>query len=152
MVQSPSVQHTLTEYEFSRRSRYETSLLLVINIVTCLRHAAIVETQKSVNTLRNNRGKCVFSVPFRAAGGRAVSIRAALHHARFQGNSVVNTVTTQKYCLWTWPDITELTGSVFRFAVSGYKSEAVSSFSSVLRSEFAESVLGESFEVCYEDY
>jgi hypothetical protein len=34
--------------------------------VTCLRHAAIVETQKSVNTLRNNRGSGVYSVPCRA--------------------------------------------------------------------------------------
>jgi hypothetical protein len=47
----------------------------------------------------------------------------------------------------TWPDATELTGSVFRFADSGYISEAVSTFSSVLRSELAESVLGDSFEV-----
>jgi hypothetical protein len=47
----------------------------------------------------------------------------------------------------TRADATELTGSVFRFAGSGYISEAVSSFSSVLRSEFAKSVLGESFEV-----
>jgi hypothetical protein len=37
--------------------------------VMCLRHAAIVETQKSVNTLRNNRGSGVYSVPFRAMGG-----------------------------------------------------------------------------------
>jgi hypothetical protein len=40
--------------------------------VTCLRHAAIVQTQKSVNTQRNNRGSGVYSVPFRATGGRAV--------------------------------------------------------------------------------
>jgi hypothetical protein len=58
-------------------------------IVTCLRHAAIVEAQKSVNTLRNNRGNGTYSVPS----------RTALHHARFQGNSVVNTVTTQQYSL-----------------------------------------------------
>jgi hypothetical protein len=37
--------------------------------VTCLRHAEIVETQKSLNTLRNNRESGVYSVPFRAAGG-----------------------------------------------------------------------------------
>jgi hypothetical protein len=37
------------------------------NIMTCLRHATIVEAQKSVNTLRNNRGSGVYSVPFRAA-------------------------------------------------------------------------------------
>jgi hypothetical protein len=49
------------------------------NSVTCLRHAAIVETQKSVNTLRNNRGSCVYSVPFRAAGGRAVPSRVEPH-------------------------------------------------------------------------
>jgi hypothetical protein len=67
--------------------------------VTCLRHAAIVEAQKSVNTLRNNRGSGVYSVPFRAAGGRAVPSRVALHHSCFQGNSVVNTVTTQQYSL-----------------------------------------------------
>jgi hypothetical protein len=35
----------------------------------CLRHAAIVETQQSVNMLRNNRGSSVYSVPVRAAGG-----------------------------------------------------------------------------------
>jgi hypothetical protein len=35
----------------------------------CLRHTVIVETQKSVNTLRNNRGNGVYSVLFRAAGG-----------------------------------------------------------------------------------
>jgi hypothetical protein len=46
-------------------------------IVTCLCHAAIVEAQKSVNTLRNNRGSGVYSVPFRAAGGRAVPSRTA---------------------------------------------------------------------------
>jgi hypothetical protein len=38
-------------------------------IVTCLRHAAIVDTQKSVNTLRNNRGSGVYCVLLRAAGG-----------------------------------------------------------------------------------
>jgi hypothetical protein len=42
---------------------------VLLYIVMCLRHEAIVETQKSVNTLRNNMGSGVYSVPFRAAGG-----------------------------------------------------------------------------------
>jgi hypothetical protein len=73
-----------------------------IHLVTCLRHSAIVEAQKSVNTLRNNRGCGVYSVPFRAAGGRVVSCRAESSRTapeRFQGNAVVNTVTTQQYSL-----------------------------------------------------
>jgi hypothetical protein len=47
--------------------------------VTCLRHAAVIEAQKSVNTLRNNRGSGVYSVPFRAAGGCAVPCRVEPH-------------------------------------------------------------------------
>jgi hypothetical protein len=31
-----------------------------VYIVTCLRHVAILETQKSVNTLPNNRGSDVY--------------------------------------------------------------------------------------------
>jgi hypothetical protein len=42
-----------------------SNMIHCIYSVTCLRHAAIVETQKSVNTLRNNRGSGVFSVPCR---------------------------------------------------------------------------------------
>jgi hypothetical protein len=38
--------------------------------VTCLYHAAIIETQKSVNTLRNKRGSGVFSMPCRAEMSR----------------------------------------------------------------------------------
>jgi hypothetical protein len=70
------------------------------NIVMCWCHAAIVGTQTSVNTLRNNMGSGVYSMPFRAAGGWRPG-RVALHHARFQGNAVLNTVTTQQYSLWT---------------------------------------------------
>jgi hypothetical protein len=54
--------HWKTTYKSSRQWK-------LLNIVTCLRHAAIVETQKSVNTLRNNRGSGVYSVSFRAVGG-----------------------------------------------------------------------------------
>jgi hypothetical protein len=128
----------------------------------CLHHAAIIEAQKSVHTLRNNRGSGVFSVPCRAEPNRTVRCYTTgrddvtRHHARFQGNAVVNTLTSRNSTPcepaarqhdMTWPDATELNGSVFCLAVSDYISEAVSSFSSVLRSEFAESVLGESFEV-----
>jgi hypothetical protein len=67
--------------------------------VTCLRHAAIVEAQKSVNKLRSNRESGVYSVPFRTAGGCAVPSRATLHHARFKGNAVVNTLTSPKSTL-----------------------------------------------------
>jgi hypothetical protein len=51
--------------------------VFTIYIVTCLRHAALVETQKSVNTLRNNRGSGVFSVPCRAVPSQPH--RALLH-------------------------------------------------------------------------
>jgi hypothetical protein len=145
-----------TRTRHSRHAYHPTS----DNNVTCLRHAAIVETQKSVNALRNSRGRGVFSVPCRAEQHRALLTTCrddvTRHHARFQGNAVVNMLTSRKSTRcepvarhhdMTWPDATELTGSVFRFAFSGYISEAVSSFSSVLRSEFAESVLGENFEV-----
>jgi hypothetical protein len=48
------------------------AILTYKHTVTCLRHAAIVETQKPVNTLRNNRGSGVFSVPCRAEPHRAL--------------------------------------------------------------------------------
>jgi hypothetical protein len=131
------------------------SEVLYIYIVTCLRHAAIVETEKSVNTLRNNRGSGVYSVPCRAAGGRAVPSQAESsrtaprsfprQHRCKHGDDATVLFMNPLLDDMTWPDATELTGSVFRFAVSGYISEAASNFSSVLRSEFAESVLGERF-------
>jgi hypothetical protein len=80
--------------------------------VTCLGHAAIVQTQKSVNTLRNNRGSGVYSVPFRAAGcwrpGRAEPhCTAAFPRQR----SCKHADVTQEYSLWircwvTWHDVT----------------------------------------------
>jgi hypothetical protein len=81
--------------------------------VTCLRHAAIVEAQKSVNTLGNSRVGGVYSVPFRAAGGRAESNRTVhcytigrddvtRQYAHFQGNAVVYTVTTQQSKRQEW--------------------------------------------------
>jgi hypothetical protein len=101
-------------------------------------------------TLRNNRGSGFF--PCRAEPNRTVRCYTTgrddvtRHHARFQGNAVVNTVTTQQYSLWTrckatWHYVTwrnSIDWLRFRSAVSGYISEAVSRFSSVLRSEFAE--------------
>jgi hypothetical protein len=45
------------------------SEVVFIHILACLRHAGIVEPKKSANTLRNNKGSGVFSVPFRATGG-----------------------------------------------------------------------------------
>jgi hypothetical protein len=42
---------------------------MLIRYVTCLCHAAIVETHKSVNMLRNISGSGVYSVPFQAVGG-----------------------------------------------------------------------------------
>jgi hypothetical protein len=91
----------LCQRSYSSRVVVAVTTLFTIYIVTCLRHAAIVETHKSIKTLRNDRRRRVYSVPFRAAGCRAVPSRAALHHACFEGSAVVNTVTTQQYWLWT---------------------------------------------------
>jgi hypothetical protein len=99
--------------EFLSVSLKITNLLRNVHIVTCLRHAAIVETQKSGNTLRN-RGSGVFSVPCRAEPSRTVRCYTTgrddvtRHHARFQGNSVVNKVTRQQSwlasfrCFWLY--------------------------------------------------
>jgi hypothetical protein len=64
-----------------------------------LHETVIVTIRKwSVNRISNpvlTRG----NISCRFEPREAVPFRAALHHARFQGNSIVNTVTTQQYCL-----------------------------------------------------
>jgi hypothetical protein len=110
-------------------------------------------------TLRNNRGSGVFSVPCWAEPHRAL-----LHNMSRWCHTAPRSFPRQLRCkhgddatvllvnpllgTMTWRDLTQQCWlALFRIAVSGDISEAVSSSSSVLRSEFAESVLVESFEV-----
>jgi hypothetical protein len=98
-------------------------------------------------------GEAVFT-PYRfeprEVEDRAVPSRSAPLSFQRQ-RSCKHADVTQEYSLWTrceatWHDVTwrnSVDWLRFSAAVSGYISEAVSSFSSVLRSEFAESVLGE---------
>jgi hypothetical protein len=82
------------------------------------------------HTLRSSKRSGVCSVPFRAAEGEeraAITSRAA------------RSLQRQRRCKHG-DDATELTGSVFLIAGSGYISEAVSSFSSVFRKQLYERV------------
>jgi hypothetical protein len=63
--------------------------------VTCLRHAAIVVTQKSVNTLRNNRGSGVFSVPCRDEPSRTVPHSLLCNRQRNNAMTVARISLTQ---------------------------------------------------------
>jgi hypothetical protein len=102
--------------------------------VTCLRHAAIVETQKSVNTLRNNRGSGVYSVPCRAEPSSTAPRSLPCNRQRN------NPMTVAKISLTQLNYIATVFGGV-RAEELSWKSSAIQS--QFLRSEFAESVLDE---------
>jgi hypothetical protein len=99
------------------------TFLLTENSVTWMARALL--GSRPVNTLRPNTryvtiGEAVFTLSCRRL--KTGPCRVTLHHTRFQGNAVVNTLVSRKSTLcepvarqhdMMWPDTTVLTGSVF---------------------------------------